>query len=187
MELFKKLMNVQSELKAPKGNYNSFGKYKYRSCEDILESVKPLLKKEGLALTISDEIVNISDRFYIKSTARVIDAETGDFYENSALARESLTKTGMSESQVTGTASSYARKYALNGLFCIDDEKDDDTRDNTFKPDVDAINQKIAECGLAGQEQAILKAIKRKNFGEIDSQVEFDALMSRLEATKKGQ
>lgn len=123
----KKLMMIQSELKAPKGQYNSFGKYKYRSCEDILESVKPVLAKHGCTLTISDSIELIGDRFYIKATATLYDTDSDNSISVSAYARESLEKKGMDASQVTGATSSYARKYALNGLFCIDDTKDADT------------------------------------------------------------
>lgn len=124
---------LQSELKAPKGQYNSFGKYKYRSCEDILEAVKPLLSKYKLVLTISDDIIGAGDRYYIQATAKLRDTEGDYFIENKALARESAEKKGMDESQITGTASSYARKYALNGLFCIDDTKDADTDAFTAK------------------------------------------------------
>lgn len=127
MGVYAKLAKVQSELKAPKGQYNSFGKYHYRSCEDIVESVKPLLKKEGLLLTLSDEIVNISDRFYVKATATVIDTTDEKSISVSAFAREEKDKKGMDGSQVTGASSSYARKYALNGLFAIDDTKDSDS------------------------------------------------------------
>ena len=129
MNIFEKLLAIQQELKAPKGQYNSFGKYKYRSCEDILESVKPLCAKYGALLTISDELVYMGDRYYIKATATIIDTtETiNNMIENTAFAREEETKKGMDGSQITGTASSYARKYALNGLFCIDDTKDADT------------------------------------------------------------
>ena len=123
----KKLCSIQSELKAPKGQYNSFGKYKYRSCEDILESVKPLLKKYGCVLSLTDEVVLIGDRYYIKATAMLTDTETDCGIGTVAFAREPDEKKGMDESQITGTASSYARKYALNGLFCIDDTKDADT------------------------------------------------------------
>ena len=119
---------IQSELKAPKGQYNSFGKYKYRSCEDILEAAKPILAKHNTALTLSDELVLIGDRYYIKATATLIAAEGS--ISTTAYAREDETKKGMDGSQITGTASSYARKYALNGLFCIDDTKDDDTDEN---------------------------------------------------------
>lgn len=122
-----KLMNIQQELKAPKGQYNDFGKYAYRSCEDILEAVKPLLKKEKVALTISDELQYIGNRYYIKATATLIDIESEAIISNSAYAREEETKKGMDGSQITGASSSYARKYALNGLFGIDDNKDSDT------------------------------------------------------------
>jgi hypothetical protein len=126
MNVYEKLANVQSALKAPKGQYNSFGKYKYRSCEDIVESVKPLLKANGLLLTLSDELVLIGDRFYVKATAEIIDTKDGGIVSVSAFAREEETKKGMDGSQVTGASSSYARKYALNGLFAIDDTKDSD-------------------------------------------------------------
>lgn len=122
----KNLLQIQSELKAPKGQYNSFGKYKYRSCEDILEAAKPICAKHGVILTLSDELVNIGERYYIKATARLVDDEGGSA-EVTAYAREEETKKGMDGSQITGTASSYARKYALNGLFLIDDTKDADT------------------------------------------------------------
>ena len=122
----KELLQIQSELKAPKGQYNSFGKYKYRSCEDILEAVKPLCVKHGVILTLSDEMVQVGERYYIKATARLQKEGCSDV-SVTAYAREALEKKGMDDSQITGTASSYARKYALNGLFCIDDTKDADT------------------------------------------------------------
>lgn len=127
MSVYEKLMLVQTELKAPKGQYNSFGKYKYRSCEDILEAVKPLNAKHGVVLTVGDEVVEISNRFYVKATATFVDIESGEKITNTALAREDDAKKGMDGSQITGTASSYARKYCLNGLYCIDDTKDADT------------------------------------------------------------
>ena len=130
-EILTKLIAVQTELKAPKGQYNSFGKYHYRSCEDILEAVKPLLNKQGCALVIADNLEYIGDRYYIKATVTIYDKETGENVCNSAYAREEESKKGMDGSQITGTASSYARKYALNGLFLIDDTKDADT--NEFK------------------------------------------------------
>ena len=131
MNIFEKLQAVQSELKAPKGQYNSFGKYKYRSCEDILEAAKPVLAKHKSAITISDKIVMIGDRYYIEATARFYDTESEhDPIENTAYAREAGDKKGMDESQITGTASSYARKYCLNGLLLIDDTKDTDTEEN---------------------------------------------------------
>ena len=125
--IYAALMAVQAELKAPKGQHNSFGKYDYRSAEDIIEAVKPLLKENGLFLTMSDDIVLIGDRYYVKATVSVTDIVTGESVQTSALAREAAQKKGMDESQVTGTASSYARKYALNGLFAIDDNRDADT------------------------------------------------------------
>ena len=120
-----KLLEIQHRLKAPKGQYNSFGKYKYRSCEDILEAVKPILYELGCTLTLSDEIVEMGGRFYVRATAHLRGEDTDEYV--SAYAREDEDKKGMDGSQITGTASSYARKYALNGLFCIDDTKDADT------------------------------------------------------------
>lgn len=123
-----KILNkIQQELKAPKGQINSFGNYKYRSCEDILEAVKPLLG--GALLLITDEIIQLGDRFYVKATASIKDGD--EIVQVSAYAREPLSKKGMDEAQITGATSSYARKYALNGLFCIDDTKDADTKDNS--------------------------------------------------------
>lgn len=127
MSIYEKLISVQNELKAPKNSYNSFGKYKYRSCEDILEGLKPVLEKHKATLTLSDEITQIGDRYYVKVTATFTDAEDGTTITNTAYARESDAKKGMDDSQVTGATSSYARKYALNGLFLIDDTKDADT------------------------------------------------------------
>ena len=120
----KELINIQSELKAPKSQYNSFGKYHYRNAEDILEAVKPLLKKNNCHLTITDEIILIGDRYYIKATAEITNGT--EVVVTSALAREEESKKGMDSAQLTGATSSYARKYALNGLFCIDDTKDSD-------------------------------------------------------------
>ncbi|HAG2568132.1 TPA: ERF family protein [Salmonella enterica] len=122
-EFYARLAEIQEYLNAPKNQYNSFGKYKYRSCEDILEGVKPLLK--GLFLSISDEIVLIGDRYYVKATATITDGENS--HSASAIAREEENKKGMDAAQVTGATSSYARKYCLNGLFGIDDSKDADT------------------------------------------------------------
>lgn len=120
------MSKIQSELKAPKGQFNSFGKYKYRSCEDIVEAVKPILAKHDYHLTMSDEVVGVGDRVYIKATCCVMHGDK-EIARSTALAREALVKKGMDDSQITGTASSYARKYALNGLFAIDDTKDADS------------------------------------------------------------
>jgi hypothetical protein len=129
-KLYKKLALVQQELKAPKSQFNKFGNYNYRNQEDILEAVKPLLAKNNLTLIISDEIAmfgyNSTGRWYVKATATLIDSESGEQVSNTALAREEEIKRGMDGSQITGAASSYARKYALNGLFLIDDTKDSD-------------------------------------------------------------
>lgn len=127
MSIYEKLLLIQSELKAPKSQYNSFGKYNYRNCEDILEAFKPLGAKYNAAVMISDEIVLIGERYYVKATAKLIDTENGASIENIAFAREEEKKAGMDSSQITGSCSSYARKYALNGLFAIDDTKDSDT------------------------------------------------------------
>lgn len=127
MTLLQKLSKVQLELKAPKSNFNKFGGFYYRSLEDILEAVKPLLDKYGLTLTISDEPVMIGDRFYIKATARLSDGN--ESIEVTAYAREPQSKTKMDDAQLTGASSSYARKYCLNGLFLIDDTKDPDTNE----------------------------------------------------------
>lgn len=126
--IYKKLIDVQSELKAPKNQRNSFGKYNYRSAEDILEALKPVLKEHGATVFLKDAIkVNEALWTYVEATATFVDVETGESVEVTAFAREPEIKKGMDSSQVTGTASSYARKYALNGLFLIDDTKDADT------------------------------------------------------------
>ena len=131
-----KLLQIQQNLKAPKNQHNSFGNYNYRSCEDIFEAVKPLLKEQNLILTLNDELVQVGERYYIKATATLYDIETDDetCITNTAYAREEETKKGMDGSQITGASSSYARKYALNGLFLIDDVKDSDTTNGGNEP-----------------------------------------------------
>ena len=133
LTIFEKLAKVQSELKAPKNQYNSFGKYKYRSCEDIIEAVKPLLHDVGLVLIMNDEIVFIEGRFYLKATARLIDTKTEAAIETHAFAREAESKSGSDLAQLTGACSTYARKYALNALFAVDDTKDADTDENAIE------------------------------------------------------
>lgn len=155
--LYNRLLAIQMELKAPKNQFNGFGKYSYRSCEDILEAVKPLCEKQGLVLMLSDSLEYISGRFYIKAMAILTDAETGKQISASAFAREDETKKGMDGSQITGSASSYARKYALNGLFCIDDTKDADTRDNRSEVQLASQKQKNeleVMCQRTGSELA---------------------------------
>ena len=158
------LADIQRSMAAPKGQWNDFGKYYYRSCEDILQAVKPLLG--GLVLTVSDEIKMFGDRIYVQATATLSDGENS--VSTTAFAREALSKKGMDESQITGTASSYARKYALNGLLLIDDNKDADTRDNTNadqereQANVDAdVQRKVANLRAATiKHQASISAIK---------------------------
>ena len=127
MTLIDKLAAIQTKLHAPKNQKNTFGGYNYRSCEDILEAVKPLL--DGLVLTITDEVTDVGGRIYVKATARLTDGK--DAMTATAFAREAESRKGMDESQITGSTSSYARKYALNGLFLIDDNKDADSQDNS--------------------------------------------------------
>lgn len=133
------LVKIQAELKAPKNQTNSFGKYKYRSAEDIVEAVKPILSKYGTALVITDEVVQVGERIYIKATATLLDG-TDDSISVSGWAREEEVKKGMDAAQITGSASSYARKYALNGLFAIDDTKDSDST-NEHKDEVGEVKR----------------------------------------------
>lgn len=161
--LLAKLAKVQSELKAPKDKVNKFGGYKYRSCEGILEAVKPLLKKNGLAMMISDEITEIGGRIYVKATAKIWDAEDaeniGHFLTTTAYAREEEERKGMTADQLTGACSSYARKYCLNGLFLIDDTKDADAtneaQEKASQKDTEA-SVMCTDCGKA------IKAYKGK-------------------------
>ena len=198
MNVYEKLMTVQTKLKAPKGQYNSFGKYSYRSCEDILEALKPLLAEVGAIINITDEIKVIGDnfetmevedkktgeksvrlvgrRFYIEATAMFIDVETGDSIVARALAREDETKKGMDLAQVTGSVSSYARKYALNGLFAIDDNKDSDatnTHGKDIKPNMTPVSglseaqikRLFAIGNKAGFKKDVVEATVKKMFG----------------------
>jgi hypothetical protein len=137
--LITELSKIQKKLKAPKNQFNKFGKYNYRSCEDILEAVKPLIP-EDYNLRIKDELVNVGERYYIKATAIFSDGENE--ISSEALAREAITKKGMDESQITGACSSYARKYALNGLLLIDDTKDADTKDNS-QAEIETLIEKV--------------------------------------------
>lgn len=130
MKIHEKMMKIQTTLKAPKNLFNSFGNYKYRNAEGILEAVKPLLAENKLSMYISDDVQAVNDRVYVKATVSIFDIETGESVMATASAREALNKKGMDDSQITGTASSYARKYALNGIFLLDDTKDADTDEN---------------------------------------------------------
>ena len=177
LNIYQKLRKVQTELKAPKGQYNSFGKYAYRSCEDILEALKPLLDREQLVLILSDSMEVVGDRVYVKATATLTNAEDdSQVITTSAFAREEESKKGMDGSQVTGASSSYARKYCLNGLFNIDDNKDSDatnTGDNSS-----------ATVELATKEQvAKLEELQLRNWCKTKKGKELEEL-TKAEATK---
>lgn len=155
VEALTKLQLIQKELQVPKGQYNSYGGFYYRSCEDILEALKPIAAKHECVVYIADEIVKESDRFYIKATVTLVDLKSGETISCTGYAREEATKKGMDGSQLTGTASSYARKYALNGMFMIDDTKDADTGEFAQqqknapeeKPIVQSAEVKCPKCG----------------------------------------
>ena len=179
--MLSKLMRIQTRIKAPKNLYNSFGKYKYRNAESICEAVKPYLSEENCVLLLSDEIIAVGDRIYVKATATIRDCDTDKEISVSAYARESAEKKGMDESQITGTASSYARKYALNGLLLLDDAKDADEEMKAAEEfdkraeevgkmkiatiKVDAIKKKCEEDGVA--EEKVLTLYKIKKFEEM--------------------
>ena len=152
--IHEKLSQIQSKLNAPKGQYNNFGRYNYRNCEDILQALKPILSEHKCHVSLSDEVVIVGNRFYVKSTATITDSENNSF-STTAFAREAESKKGMDESQVTGSTSSYARKYALNGLFAIDDNKDADTLNNH----ADFTNQPVAQAAI--QQGAQMGSVKQ--------------------------
>lgn len=143
--IYEKLLGIQQELKAPKGQYNAFGKYNYRSCEDILEALKPLLKKNDCLMTLNDELIQIGERYYVKATATIFDAT--DKIVNTSYAREEETKKGMDGSQITGASSSYARKYCLNGLLLIDDVKDSDYTNGIVEMTPDEAKNYVLDFG----------------------------------------
>lgn len=151
MGITQKLLNIQEKLNAPKNQKNTFGNYNYRSCEDILEAVKPLCVAEKAAVLLNDEIMFVQGRFYVKATATLVDCESEEKIQTSAFAREADTKKGMDDSQLTGCASSYARKYALNGLFCIDDAKDSDT--NEMRSQTQYGSRQQSQAKSYGQQQ----------------------------------
>ena len=164
--ILEKLNIIQSKLKAPKGQYNKFGNYAYRSCEDILEALKPLLAQTKTVLTIKDDIEFIGDRYYLRSICTLHDAESGEKIENSAYARETDTKKGMDAAQITGSVSSYARKYALNGLFAIDDTKDSDTNENYKQAQKNQSNAQRNAQGvdISKVRNEIAQMLKTKNY-----------------------
>ena len=176
MGIQEKLMNIQYELKCNKSQYNSFGRYAYRSSEDILEAVKPLLYKYKATLVINDDIVLIGDRFYVKATSKITDIETGECVESTAFAREDESQKGMSSAQVTGSVSSYARKYSMNALFAIDDNKDSDatnTHGKDIKPNMTPVSglseaqikRLLAIGNKAGFKKEVVEATVKKMFG----------------------
>ena len=190
MNIREKLLNIQKELVVPKSQYNSFGKYNYRNCEDILEAVKPLLEKNKCTLAISDELVLIGDRYYIKANVKLADVEDPEgVVEATAYAREEESKKGMDGSQVTGASSSYARKYALNGLFCIDDTKDSDTTNKQVKKLSEAqIKRLYAISKKAGYNAEQIKQLVFKKYEkEIDllTKDEYDYICKCLEGDKQ--
>ena len=158
--IYRKLSEIQVKLKATKDLYNSFGRYSYRSAESILEAMKPLLDEYKVALVINDDIVMIGERYYVKATARLIDGETGEYVEATAFAREDESKKGQDLSQLTGSTSSYARKYAMNGLLAIDDNKDSDDLNKHGKETI-KVNMTPAG-GISEAQQKRLYAIANK-------------------------
>jgi hypothetical protein len=184
-----KLIKIQGKLKVPKGQTNSFGGYKYRSCEDILEAVKPLCVAEGLLLVVTDEIVAVGDRVYVKATVTLIDGDKA--VTVSAFARESLVKKGMDDSQITGAASSYARKYALNGMFLIDDTKDADTQDNTVKEVAHISSSQFSELldmlhDVEADEERFCKYLGINTLEDLPAK-DFQKAKTALIAKKKGK
>ena len=200
MNVYEKLMTVQTKLRAPKSQYNSFGRYSYRSCEDILEALKPLLAEVGAIVNVSDEVKLIGDRFYVEATAMFLDCETGDSVVARASAREAETKKGMDDSQVTGSVSSYARKYALNGLFAIDDNKDADstnTHGKEIKPNMTPtgiteaqLKRLFAIGNKAGVKKEVVEGTVRKIFNceaKDMTKEQYDNICERLEKKAGGK
>lgn len=201
MNICEKLSNIQNELKAPKGQFNKFGGYKYRSCEDILEAVKPICKKNNCVLILSDTLENIGDRYYIKAIATLYNNEPDkngaiQKIENTAYAREEESKKGMDGSQITGTASSYARKYALNGLFNIDDTKDADTDEFTKqtqnedkKPSkklLEALEDSIKNnmFDISGKDKEILNKYGYKKVEDIKTMTDYTSIVKEFKELK---
>lgn len=172
--IYAKLSQIQQELKAPKKQFNKFGGYNYRNCEDILEAVKPIAAKYETVVLIGDEIVNIGERYYVKATARLVDVNDGSEIANPAFAREEESKKGMDSSQVTGASSSYARKYALNGLFAIDDTKDSDYT-NTGDVQPKAAKATAMQLAKIAQYKISAKLIKKYNLTKIEELTQDEA------------
>jgi hypothetical protein len=209
MSVYEKLLTVQRKLNAPKSKYNKFGGYNYRSCEDILDGVKPLLVEVKATLYLTDDVVQIAERIYVKTTAKFVDIESGEFVENTAFAREPLVMKGMADRQITGASSTYARKYALNGLFCIDDTVDEDTSETSDddrkkleqakkQADKEALDkQKAQKQEQVKNEQDAQKTDEQKNTDmknsvdprllptedDVMSKAQYDFLMEQIERT----
>ena len=209
MNVYENLLVVQKKLNAPKSKFNKFGGYNYRSCEDILDGVKPLLVEVQATLFLTDDVVQIAERIYVKTTAKFVDIESGEFVENTAFAREPLVMKGMADSQITGASSTYARKYALNGLFCIDDTVDEDTSETSDderkkleqakkQADKEALDkQKAQKQEQVKNEQDAQKTDEQKNIEMINSvdprllpteddvmsKAQYDFLMEQIERT----
>lgn len=166
-------MKIQTTLKAPKNLFNSFGNYKYRNAEGILEAVKPLLAENKLSMYISDDVQAVNDRVYVKATVSIFDIETGESVMATASAREALNKKGMDDSQITGTASSYARKYALNGIFLLDDTKDADTDENQ-KERTARSNKQEQEKNKEKLDQMKISLVKQKTLLDLCEDEKFD-------------
>lgn len=172
--IYAKLSQIQQELKAPKKQFNKFGGYNYRNCEDILEAVKPIAAKYETVVLLADELVNIGERYYVKATARLVDVTDGSEIVNTAFAREEESKKGMDGSQVTGASSSYARKYALNGLFAIDDTKDSDFT-NTGDIQPKAAKATAMQLAKIAQYKISAKLIKKYNLTKIEELTQDEA------------
>ena len=182
----RRLIEIQQGLKAPKNQKNNFGGYNYRSCEDILEAVKPLLSKQGLALTIKDELIAIDGRFYIKAIAQLFDETGKEIAYTTALAREEENKKGMDASQITGSTSSYARKYALNGLFAIDDTKDADaTNTHNKKEPVVNPDTSIIEGLKACKSYTELSTYYKNNYPAVKDKEAFNKIATEMKAKYK--
>lgn len=173
MTIHEKMMKIQTTLKAPKNLFNSFGNYKYRNAEGILEAVKPLLAENKLFMYISDDVQAVNDRVYVKATVSIFDIETGESVMATASAREALNKKGMDDSQITGTASSYARKYALNGIFLLDDTKDADTDENQ-KERTARSNKQEQEKNKEKLDQMKISLVKQKTLLDLCEDEKFD-------------
>lgn len=199
MGLYEKLQKIQYEMKAPKNLYNKFGNYSYRNAEGILEAFKPFGEKYKVVLTLSDEAVNVGDRYYIKATATLFDTEDLETVTNVAYARESFDKKGMDDSQITGTASSYARKYALNGLFLLDDTKDADTDEfhEETKKKAETVKEKKATAEQVKEilaltpdenlQKVMLDYYKVKKFEDMTEAQAKHAIERRKESTKEAK